>query len=239
MKSLKIFPTPKKIDILIIADLVLICLSLWFLQTTNIDLEIQKYFFNFENKNWLIDRSEPIKKFVFYIFPKIVFGLIVTGFLLAAIIGFKNKSREKFYKNRHRFLLIFLGLALIPLVGGNIKKFTNIYCPNQLEIYDGNRPYVKIFSNYPKNFIQEKNGQCFPAGHCVTGFALMILFFALSKKSQRILGLTSGIILGWITGLYQMAKGAHFFGDTLVSMLVCFLIAALLARIYFKMQKND
>jgi membrane-associated PAP2 superfamily phosphatase len=46
--------------------------------------------------------------------------------------------------------------------------------------------------------------------------------------------LFSGFIFGWILGFYQMAKGAHFFGDTLVSMLLCFLVAAMIARFYFK-----
>lgn len=239
MKSLKISLPKNQIDLLIIIDLVLIYLSLWLLQTTNIDLDIQKHLFISDGKHWLIDRTDPIKKFIFYNFPKVLFGLAAAYCLVCAVLGFRKKSSEKFYKNRHRFTLIFISLILIPLSVGNIKKFTNVYCPAQLEIYDGDKPYAKIFDSYPADFHSNKKGLCFPAGHCVTGFAFMILFFALRKKAQQIFSLLSSITLGWILGWYQMAKGVHFFGDTLISMLVCFLLAALIARIYSKFQEYD
>lgn len=229
MTDSKISLQPRQIDILIIGVLFLLALALWLLQTTNIDLTIQQNLFDSENKKWLIDRNEPVKKLIFYTGPKILFaGTIV--FLFFCLL------RQKYQKKCPApFTLILLGLILIPLIAGNIKKFTNVYCPSNLEIYGGDKPYVKIFDSYPQNFYASKKGQCFPAGHCVTGFALMILFFALRKKSARLLGLFSGIFLGWIMGFYQMAKGVHFFGDTLISMLVCFLLAALIARFYQKL----
>lgn len=241
MENLKTLIKFSKIDLLIIADLALIILALCLFHYSDIDVQIQNHLFDFDKKTWLIDRDEPVKKFIFYIFPKVIFGVAIVFFLVAAVLGFKNKS-EYFFQNRHKFLLIFLGLALIPLIAGNIKKFTNIYCPNQLSIYNGSYVYTKILeTNHninlkasPDVFQKEpvKRGQCFPAGHPVTGFALFILFFALEKKSLRIFGFCSAMLLGWITGLYQMAKGAHFLGDTVVAMLVCFLLAAAIARIY-------
>jgi membrane-associated PAP2 superfamily phosphatase len=230
MENSKIL-TIRKINLLIIFTSILIALALCLSNYTNLDVAIQNHLFNFENKTWLIDRDEPVKKFFFYKLPKITLGVVIVFCLFATIFGFKKKS-QFFYENRHQFFLVFLGLSLIPLIAGNIKKFTNVYCPARLEIYGGDRPYVKIFDHYDEGFYQEKRAKCFPAGHAVTGFALFILFFALKKKSHRFLGVFSAIIFGWILGFYQMAKGAHFFGDTLVSMLVCFLIAALLSRIY-------
>ncbi len=224
MKSLKISPQLQKINLLIVIDLALIAASLWLINFTDIDTEIQKYLFDFENKTWLFNKNEPVKKFIFYIFPKIALGVAIVFCLVASYLSSVEKKRI--------FLLIFLGLSLIPLIAGNIKKFTNIYCPDQLEIYNGDKPYVRIFESYPADFQQTKKGQCFPAGHPTTGFSLFILFFALPTKRQQIFGLTSAVTLGWITGFYQMAKGAHFFGDTLVTMLVCFLIAAITARAF-------
>ncbi len=221
---------PKHINFLIAINLVLIALSLIVIQKTNLDLFLQSYLFDAENKQWLIDRDEPVKRFFLYQFPKILFGVFVVISLALVLISFKRKT-SKFHKNRHVFLLIFLGLSLIPLIAGNIKTFTNVYCPTQLDIYDGDKPYVRIFDSYPDSFVQNKAGKCFPAGHCVTGFALFILFFALVGKA-RIFGLILPLILGWVLGFYQMAKGAHFFGDTLVSMLVCFLLAAVISKIY-------
>ncbi len=242
----------RKINFLIIIDLVLIVAALCLINFTDLDVKIQNYFFNFETKTWLIDKDEPIKKFIFYKFPKILLGIAIVFCLVAMVVGFRwtpqqvrgDKSENvpqvchpalvagSIHKHRHKFFLIFLGLVLIPAIGGNIKKFTNVYCPNHLEIYGETKPYVKIFDHYPENFYQEKKAKCFPGGHSVTGFALFILFFVLQKKSHKFLGLFAGFFFGWLLGIYQMMKGAHFFGDTLVSMLVCFLIAAVIARIY-------
>lgn len=221
----------KKIDVIIIVNALLLLAALWLYSTTEIDVALQNYFYDFDQQSWIVDSAEPVKKFIFYQLPKILLGIAIVVVLACAVLGFKKKNKFLF-ENRHKFLLIFLGFALIPLTVGNIKKFTNIYCPTQLAIYNGKYPHVRIFEKYPPDFIQEKKGQCFPGGHVVTGFALFILFFALEKKRNKIIGLLSGFVLGWILGWYQIAKGAHFFSHNLVSMLACFLVAALIARVY-------
>jgi len=237
--------TKNQVNFLIIADLALLIVALCFVNYSDFDVHLQNHLFNFETKSWLIDAQEPINKFIFYTFPKILLGVAIFMVLAATILGFKNKSQFCF-DNRHKFLLIFLGLTLIPLTVGNIKKFTDIYCPNQLAEYSGEYPHTHIFEKYDKNFLELRRiksphgelqhgkankGQCFPAGHPVTAFCLMILFFALEKKSHKFYGLFVAVALGWILGFYQMAKGAHFFGHNLVSMLACFLVAALIARV--------
>ncbi len=238
--------TNKQINLLIIIDLALLIAALCFVNYSDFDVRLQNHFFNYTAKTWLIDADEPVKRFIFYIFPKILLGLGIVGALACALLGFRNKSQFCF-QNRYKFLLIFLGFTIIPLTVGNIKKFTDIYCPNQLEIYNGKYPHLSIFEKHDENFKQLQrtmspqgepqhgkinHGQCFPAGHPVTGFALMILFFALTKKSHKFIALAAAIGLGWVLGIYQMAKGAHFFGHNLVSMLACFLAAALIAKIF-------
>lgn len=227
-----------KINKLIALDLIAIAASLLLINYSNIDVKIQNYFFDFDKKIWIIDSSESIKKFFFYKLPKISFAIAAVACAVFAILGFKKKSQFAF-QNRHKFLLIFLGMIFIPLIAGNIKKFTNIYCPSQLEIYGGNYPYVKILDSYDADFHQAKKGKCFPAGHAITGFALMILFFALEKKRNRILSLIFANLIGWITGIYQMLKGAHFLGDTLIAMLLCFLLAAIITKIYYRFIKTE
>lgn len=202
----------------------MLALALWLFNASNIDVNLQNHFFDFEQNSWLVDEHEPVKKFIFYNFPKVFLGAVI---IFCGILAFKAKDTQ-----RQKYVLILLGLILIPLIAGNIKKFTDVYCPKQLEIYDGKFPYVKTFQSYPENFVQEKSGQCFPAGHCVTGFAFFILFFALKQKRNRIFGLIFAFTFGWILGFYQMIKGAHFLGDTVISMLVCFLLAAIISKIY-------
>lgn len=233
--------TKSQINLLIIADLVILALALCFVNYSDFDVSLQNHFFNFETKKWLIDSSEPVKRFIFYTFPKILFGILAFVILVLTVISFKKN-----HQNRYRLLLILLGLAIIPLTVGNVKKITNIYCPNQLALYSGQYPHLTIFEKQSEEFKQlqktmsphgelrhgkRNKGQCFPAGHSISGFALMILFFGLKKKSHKFVGLFTSIALGCILGFYQMAKGAHFFGHNLITMIACFLVAALIARI--------
>ena len=207
-------------------------MSLWIFQKTDIDLKIQNNFYNFVDKSWIIDRNEPIKKFIFYQLPKILLGIAIISSLVISIIAF-IKKKNKFYHKRYDILLIFIGLSLIPLIAGNVKKFTNIYCPNQLEIYGSNKPYVKIFDHYPNYFKSEKKGQCFPAGHVITAFTLYIFCFILKNRIYQIYIFFAVTILGWILGFYQILKGAHFVSDTILAMLLSLLLAQLIARIYY------
>lgn len=202
--------------------------ALAWIQLSNIDIAIQNFFFDVATQNWLVDKDEIVKKIIFYKGPKMLLGVVIVGLLAMLIFHQKLKLSAKKY---HKILLTLLGLILIPLVVGNIKKFTNVYCPCQLEIYDGDKPYIKIFDHYPEGFVAPKKGKCFPGGHSVTGFALLILFFVFEKKSHKILALAAGVLLGWVLGLYQMMKGVHFFGDTLISMLCCFFVAALISKV--------
>ncbi len=197
----------------------------------NLDIIIQNNFFNFVTEKWFVDKDELVKKIIFYKIPKIFISLNILTFFALSIYSFKKKS-YKFHKYRHQILLIFLGLSLIPLIAGNVKKFTNTYCPSQLEIYGGDKPYIKIFDSYPVNFVQEKKGKCFPAGHVTSVFAFYILFFALKSYRQKIISFLLATLFGWIIGLYQILKGAHFVSDTLITMLVCFLLACYITMFY-------
>lgn len=230
LENLKI----NKIDWLIIANVVLICIALVVFEKTNIDTNLQYYLFDFENKKWLIDQTDPVKRFWFYNLPKIILGIII--FCSLVILIAKYKTRPTYYKP---LFIFFLGITLIPLTIGNIKKFTNVYCPNDLALYNGSKPYVRVLESYPKDFHQTDKGQCFPAGHAITGFCLMILFFVFEKKSWKIFGLMIGVTFGWILGMYQMLKGAHFLSHNFISMLLCFLAAAIISRFTQKKSSDD
>jgi len=215
----------------ILGNILLIVLAVILIDKTNIDFTIQNLLFDSEHQKWLVDKNEPVAKFFFYNLPKFLLGLTIISSLVMLILNYKNKLPSSFKKYQRQIFIFFLGITIIPLVAGNIKKFTNIYCPNQLAIYDGKYPYTKILEPYPVDFKPLKVGKCFPAGHAVTGFCFMILFFVFKSRAWKSAGLFFGMVLGWVLGSYQMFKGAHFFGDTLVGMLCCFLAALLIARV--------
>lgn len=233
MINLKIFYQKNQDKLLIFSNLILIILALGFFQISDFDVKIQNYFFNFVNQTWVIDRDEPIKKLLFYQLPKIFLGIAILICLMLCLFAFL-KSENKFYNYRHQLLLTLIGFSLIPLIAGNVKKFTNIYCPNQLEIYNGNKPYVKIFDSYPSGFAQEKKAQCFPAGHAVTGFALYILAFVFVSKKLKFYSFILASFAGWILGFYQILKGAHFISDTLIAMLLSLFLAQIISNIFKK-----
>jgi len=117
-------------------------------------------------------------------------------------------------------------MALIPLTISSLKSLTNVYCPWDLARYGGDAPYVKVYNSYPESFKQKgTKPQCFPGGHASGGFALFSLFFMAKNRRQRFLSFIPPFLFGSIMGGYQMAKGAHFLGHNITTMLLAFLMA--------------
>ena len=50
----------------IIITAILLIAVIAFFQFTNLDIFIQSFFYNFNTKNWLINKDEPLLKFFFY-----------------------------------------------------------------------------------------------------------------------------------------------------------------------------
>jgi membrane-associated PAP2 superfamily phosphatase len=197
-----------------------------FFEFSNADVFIQNFFFNKKTNVWII--GEHLKyyyalKWVFYKGIKgviIIFGIIQ---IISAIINYRKK------KNIKKNLFIVFSLAFIPLTVAGLKQITNVYCPYELNIYNGDKPYVKLFEKYPDNI--KTKGKGFPAGHASGGFALMCLFFVMKRKKH---GFMIGFFTGWIMGLYQMMRGAHFLSHTIVSMWIAWFILIIVYPIIFK-----
>jgi membrane-associated PAP2 superfamily phosphatase len=48
----------------------------------------------------------------------------------------------------------------------------------------------------------------------------MSLFFFFRDPRRKWLGLAAGLSIGWVLGLFQMARGEHFLSHTIVTMLL-------------------
>ena len=212
----------------IIVTTILLAAVLALFELTNIDLAVQDQLFQQQTQRWLIDAKEPVWRFFLYDGFKgalILFG----GALISGYFASFRLSSLRAY--RSRMLLLVLSLAFVPLIIAGMKDFTNVYCPDQLERYGGDKPYVKVFESYPQDFVQKDKGRGFPAGHATGGFSLMMLYFVFRQKRHRIVGLLFGFSAGWVTGFYQMAKGAHFLSHTVVTMLGAWLIILIIYRL--------
>lgn len=198
-------------------------------QYTNVDITVQNLFFNSATASWLINRQDNyILHFLFYSGVKIALIAAASAVFIALIASF---FRPKLRAARYGFVIFLAAMALVPIVLAGAKKYTNVYCPAQLTIYGGGKPYAKLFESYPKDFDRKANnkGRCFPAGHASGGFALMILFFCFKKRRDKLLGLTLGLSLGWAMGIYQMLRGEHFISHTFTSMFGAWLLILILS----------
>lgn len=196
---------------------------------SDFDIVLQNHFFNHDTNQWLIDPAHHKNLSIFFYKGLKTFtmicGLLCLFFLLTS---FKITSFQKYRKPT---LILLLSLIFVPLIVAGAKYITNVYCPYQLEIYNGINPLVRIIDNYPDGFTQLKPGRCFPAGHATAGFAFMALFYCFNDRRKKILGLGFGILLGFTAGIYQMMRGQHFLSHTLFSMVASFMVIMIINKI--------
>ena len=206
---------------------------------TNIDTTLQNYFYNFGTHKWLIDRNEPILKFIFYNGIKKLL-IIFAVLMLVSLIFFRKKRVIQEYKKG--LILVVLSAILIPVIVGGLKATTNTPCPKNTEHFGGVYPDIKVLDSYPKSFKQNKKIKCWPAGHASGGFALFSLFFLFKSSKNRKRALALAMFVGWSMSLYKMFIGDHFLSHSLVTMELAWLIVLILEKyltsIFRKRSKN-
>lgn len=204
---------------------------------TDLDIWVQNHFYLPQQREWLIN-AEKHKQLTYFFYTGLKCFLFICALGCLSNILFSLKIHN-LRQNNHFCLIMLLSFIIVPTLVAGAKSFTNVYCPYQLDIYNGFFPFVRVLESYPADFIQLKVGRCFPAGHSTAGFAFLGLFYAFQKKSYRYLGLTIGLLLGWTAGIYQMLRGQHFLSHTLFSMVAAFMLVILINQLVKKiMQKH-
>ena len=214
----------KQILLTTILLIAVICLF----QFTNLDIFIQSFFYDFESKNWLIDKNEPILKLFLYDGLKkaiIIFNVLI----LIALIFFRKKQIIQEYKKG--LLIVLLSAIFIPSIVGTLKAITNTPCPCNIEHFGGEYPDIKVLDKYPEDFIQKSKAKCWPAGHASGGFALMALFFFFKNPRNQFFGLIGAITLGWSMGTYKMLLGDHFLSHTIITMILAWIIILTIVKL--------
>lgn len=179
-------------------------------------------------KRWVIYKHDATLEFWFHTAAK-AFTIVIGA--CAFILYFASFASKHLTTHRHHYLFLATSLGLVAFIVGGAKHITNVYCPNQLTIYGGDKPYVKVLQPYPADFQTAKKGRCYPAGHATTGFGFMALYFIFRRRAARVAGLAFGILFGWTLGIFQMLRGEHFLSHTLFSMVaswavILFIVAA-------------
>lgn len=200
-------------------------------QVTDFDIRIQDLLYNFQEQRWLVDRYNPATTFWFHRFPKYVIGAVVVGQLLkaGASIGRSPAWLRPVAPVRVLVLLLCLGLTTGLVALG--KETTGSFCPWEVERYGGDQPYIKTWSKPDPAHPPTRCGKCWPAGHASGGYALFALATVAVTRRGQMYGLLTGFLTGSVMGIYQMLKGAHYTSDTLVTMLLAWIIHLALRRI--------
>jgi membrane-associated PAP2 superfamily phosphatase len=198
---------------------------------SDFDLKFQSLFFISEINNWLVDRNDLVLKFFLYRLPKYI--IIIYGISLI-FWGSKLALCQQDTQTQKKILYLVLSLILIPLIAATLKHFSPIHCPNFIQEFGGTSRHISPLEIFNSEIFFHYNGKCFPAGHASGGFALISLYFIATNSRYKIASLMTSFTLGWTMGLYQIAKGAHYLSDTIVTLAIAYLVSITLHSLIVK-----
>ncbi len=113
---------------------------------------------------------------------------------------------------------------LASLTVASLRALSAHSCPWELSLYGGTADYFRFFDTVPLN---PGSGRCAPSGHAAAGFAWLAGYIALRGVDRHAarLALAFSLVLGILTGLTQLARGAHFLSHLLLTAWVCLAVA--------------
>lgn len=196
-------------------------------QFSNLDIFVQNFFYNFDTKNWLLQKEESILRFFLYDGIKVLLIIFAVAILFSLIFLRKKQFIQEYKKG---LIIVLLSAIFVPSLIGTLKAVTNTPCPCDIVHFNGTYPDIKVFDSYPKDFVQTSKIKCWPAGHASGGFALMALFFLFKTVKNQKRALIGALIVGWSMGTYKMLLGDHFLSHTIITMLLAWLIILLIVK---------
>lgn len=149
-------------------------------------------------------------------------GVAVWFGLLLWWIGFRHQPSRRPMRRAIGFTLLVALLAALTV--SSVRAFSAHSCPWELSLYGGTADYFRFFDAVPPN---PGSGRCAPSGHAAVGFVWLTGYIALRDvdRTAARLALAFSLSLGALTGLTQLARGAHFFSHVLLTAWTCFAVA--------------
>jgi len=158
----------------------------------------------------------------------------LNNIILANLLGFwlyQQLSNKTCSERTSALTKLVISLLLSFSVVALLKRLLPAECPWDLQQFGGDLPFIGIFAQRPADMHPT---QCFPAGHASVGYAWVALYFyflPVCAKKARI-GLTIGLLLGFLLGATQQLRGAHFFSHDLTTLWLCWVISSLVFLSY-------
>jgi len=202
------------------------------LEFTQLDVWLASHFYNTKLHQWPY-REHWLTQTVLHKGGRYIVYAIGIVLLLCWLTAFRPKSAFYAYR-RHLTFLLFASLAG-PLIITYLKSHTHIYCPWDLAIFGGRKPHIKLFDSIDSHL---SVGHCFPSGHSGLGFTFVSVyfFFLMVKPEYKYYGLSAGLLAGFIFGINQEIRGAHFFSHDVFSLAICWFSSLLLFMVFFRKQ---
>ena len=133
-----------------------------------------------------------------------------------------------------------LQLAVTGLVAAGaiamIKSTSATSCPWDLHEFGGLAQYASHWNWWAQD---GGSGRCFPAGHASSGFAFLGGWFVF-REHPRIARrwLCASIAAGFVFGIAQQVRGAHFMSHTLWTAWLCWMMAWAIDLAWFRIAPN-
>jgi membrane-associated PAP2 superfamily phosphatase len=205
-------------------------------QFSHVDFLALDTLFDFDSRQWWYGESWWANSLI-HEWGK---NLIVLIFLVAFFIWLGSWIFKHSRLPRWRYQAGYVVLAIVfttSLVGLG-KKLSNVDCPRDLEHYNGNRPFVHIFSDKPNEL---PRGYCFPGGHSSGAFSLLVFYFLFYPRNRRLARLSLGLalVLGAVYAWGQWVRGAHFPSHDIWSAAIGWYVNLGLYVAYFRQRLNS
>ena len=147
--------------------------------------------------------------------------VLELGLLIAVALPFGALKQLPLARRAQLALTTLAALLAVS----TIKLYSHTSCPWDLQAFGGVASYV---SHWAWGVRDGGTGGCFPAGHASAGFAFIGGFFAfrhvLPATARR--WCAGAMVAGFIFGLAQQIRGAHYMSHTLWTAWLCWTVAA-------------
>ncbi|WP_051961867.1 phosphatase PAP2 family protein [Methylobacter sp. BBA5.1] len=215
-----------------IIPLLLFVLVLAVLEYFHVDLWVAGHFYNAGLHQWP-HKESWLTENVLHVGGRYFTYLLAVAVALCWLISLRADSA--FFRYRRHLLFLLISGISGPLIIVLLKNHTHIYCPWSLELFGGDKPYVRLFDYAGGNL---EVGHCFPAAHAGAGFTFLNLYFflLLVKPDYKFYGLCFGLVLGMVYGIAQQMRGAHFLTHDLFALAVCWFSSFVLFMLFFRKQ---
>ncbi len=155
----------------------------------------------------------------------------LSGLVLTALVWMIWWPRGWFRQlSRLQRIEIVLGVLWCLLCISSLKRISLTSCPWDMKDFGGTAIYV---SHWRWGVADGGNGHCFPGGHASSALAFLAmclpwLTHATQNARRRGRALLIGVlVLGFILGMTQTVRGAHYPSHTLWTGLICWAVAVL------------